>query len=86
MKMFKSPKILKKLLYWHSQKMKSSIKDLVTFTEEIHNGQLHFLCSLFTVLITKQKMNYIIYIFKNMFIIFQFLRHNFYCACKFIIS
>ena len=25
--------------------MKFSIKDLVTFTEEIFNGKLHFLCS-----------------------------------------
>ena len=28
-----------------AQKMKFSIKDLVTFTEEIPNGKLHFLCS-----------------------------------------
>ena len=29
----------------HSEKMKSSIKDLITFTEEIFIGKLHFLCS-----------------------------------------
>ena len=28
-----------------AQKMKISIKDLVTFTEEILTGKLHFLCS-----------------------------------------
>ena len=28
-----------------AQKIKFSIKDLVTFTEEILNGKLHFLCS-----------------------------------------
>ena len=28
-----------------AQIMKFSIKDLVTFTEEILNGKLHFLCS-----------------------------------------
>ena len=28
-----------------AQKMKLSIKDLLTFTEEIFNGKLHFLCS-----------------------------------------
>ena len=30
-----------------TQKMKFSIKDLVTFTEEILNGKLHF-CAVFT--------------------------------------
>ena len=30
--------------------MKFSIKDLVTFTEEILNGKLHFLCSVFCIL------------------------------------
>ena len=30
-----------------AQKMKFSIKDLVTFTEEILNGKLHFLCSVY---------------------------------------
>ena len=30
-----------------AQKMKFSIKDLVTFTEEILNGKLYFLCSVF---------------------------------------
>ena len=30
------------------QKMKFSIEDLVTFTEEILNGKLHFLCSVST--------------------------------------
>ena len=33
--------------------MKFSIKDLVTFTEEILNGKLHFLCS------ASKKMSYI---------------------------
>ena len=28
-----------------AQKMKHSIEDFVTFTEEILNGKLHFLCS-----------------------------------------
>ena len=27
-----------------AQKMKFALKDLVTFTEEILNGKLHFLC------------------------------------------
>ena len=31
-----------------AQKMKFSIKDLVTFTEEILNRKLHFLCSVRT--------------------------------------
>ena len=28
-----------------AQKTKFSVKDFVTFTEEIRNGKLHFLCS-----------------------------------------
>ena len=39
-------KIIIRLLSLH-KKMKFSIKDLVTFTEEILNGKLHFLCSVF---------------------------------------
>ena len=31
--------------------MKLSIKDLVTFTEEILNGKLHFLCSVRTTVV-----------------------------------
>ena len=31
-----------------AQKMKFSIKDLVTLTEEILNGKLHFFCSVST--------------------------------------
>ena len=34
-----------KFLTCTAQKIKFSIKDLVTFTEEILNGKLHFLCS-----------------------------------------
>ena len=33
------------LLIGTAQKLKFSIKDLVTLTEEILNGKLHFLCS-----------------------------------------
>ena len=32
-------------LFFTAQKMKFSIADLVTFTEEILNGKLHFFCS-----------------------------------------
>ena len=34
-----------KEIYITGQKMKFSIKDLVTFTEEILNAKLHFLCN-----------------------------------------
>ena len=34
-----------KIKCYTAQKMKFSIKDLVTFNEEILNGKLHFLCN-----------------------------------------
>ena len=40
--------------------MKFSSKDLVTFTEEILNGKLHFLRSVMSILITHEHMSHIL--------------------------
>ena len=67
------------LWYFTAQKMKFFIKDfsskcdpadLVTFTGEILNGKLHFLCSIFSSQITINDRNYDIqsYVFQNNFL------------------